>query len=101
MNDPVIIRILAQKITLRETDPGSWLSNGMGRCNQAKGEILLRADMAEDVKMQTLHEILHMIADMNGLKMNEDETAISVLACGLMTVLRDNPEITKRLAALP
>lgn len=92
------IKILSQRIILRECEPGSWSEGGMGRSNQAKGEILVRGDMSEDIKMQTLlHETLHMIADMNSLEIVKEETTISVLANGLITFMKDNPKLIHRI----
>lgn len=88
------MRLCGCDIEVEEQDPGAWSSVGMGRSSSVHGKIVLRKDMPESVKSATLvHELLHMIADMNALEVGKDETAISVLATGLHAWMRDNKQL--------
>ena len=74
-----------------------WAGNGMGRSDLKTGQILIRADLGDDQKIETLlHEIIHMISDTGHLGL-ENETIISVLSIGIFDVLRSNPELAERL----
>lgn len=86
------IRIMAQWFTIEESNPEAWGTNcQMGRSNSMNGTILIRSDMPEDIKLGTLiHEIVHVVADMNGVQLKEH--VVASLANGLMTVLKDNAE---------
>ncbi len=85
--------IAQQRINVIEENPTLWSENGMGRCSTVAGIIRIKKSMPEDIKQATLlHEVIHLIADMNGLKISE--TTVSVVSTGLMEVLRSNPEFT-------
>lgn len=64
------------------------------------GKIVLRRDMPVTAKNATLlHEILHMIADMNGLsEVANNEVSISVLATGLHAWMRDNKQLALEIS---
>lgn len=84
-----------------EDDPTDWAPNTMGRMHSARAQILLRADLPEDVKMETLlHEIVHAITDMYGLAVANDEAQISVLSQSLFAFMRDNPEVVVRMCGM-
>jgi hypothetical protein len=87
--------ILGQSIAVTETDPEDWAENGMGRCSQIKARITLRKDMPDDARLSTLlHEVTHLIADMNGLdKLASDEIQVSVIANNWLAFLRQNPAV--------
>lgn len=91
-DDGLVLRICGQGVRVDFCDPGQW-NNGMGRASIKDGVISINSTMREDIQHGTLiHEILHFIADTNGLmqcKMNEEHT-IAVLACALHAAMRDN-----------
>lgn len=91
-DDGVVLRICGQDVRVDFCNPGHW-NNGMGRASIKDGVITINSTMREDIQHSTLiHEILHFIADTNGLmecKMNEEHT-ISVVACALHACMRDN-----------
>ena len=85
-------RICGIDVGLDYSDPGDWASGGMGRSCQVTNRITLRKGMDADVEGAVLlHEVIHMILDMNGLEdITKNETAVSVLANGLNAFFRDN-----------
>ncbi len=94
----MILKILSCPFTLTETSAEMWNENAMGRSDLKKGAICLKAEMPEEIKMQTLiHEIIHVLAGMNDLKIDGDEMTISTLASGLFDFFRQNPEIAQRI----
>lgn len=91
------IKIYNHSIKVVESNPSDW-SNGMGRSNTLKGEILLNKTLPEDMKLNTLlHEVLHFILDIHSLKLSDNETAVSLIATGMIDFLRSNPDIAKRI----
>lgn len=90
--DGLVLRICGQDVRVDFCDPGHW-NNGMGRASIKDGVITINSTMRDDIQHGTLiHEILHFIADTNGLmgcKMSDEHT-ISVVACALHAVMRDN-----------
>jgi hypothetical protein len=84
-----------------ETDPQAWSPGGMGRASQMTGQVHIRTGMPSDVKDITLlHEVIHLIFDMNGIELKDSEVTVSVIANGMFSFLRSNPEIAKRLGGL-
>ena len=86
------IKLLSHKITLKVNDPSMWLESGMGRCYLPKLEILINKDMPPDIQGSTLiHELLHMIADMNSLKITEQQ--VDTMSLGIYSFIKENPKI--------
>ena len=84
-------KICGMNVAVETSDPADWSTNGMGRSDHTKNKITLRAGMPHDLEGNTLiHEVIHMIADMNSLAVGSDEVAVSALANGLFAFLRDN-----------
>ena len=74
------IKLLSHKITLKVNDPSTWAESGMGRCFLPKLEILINNSMPPDIQGSTLiHELIHMIADMNSVEINEQQVDIKYL----------------------
>lgn len=96
------LSIAQQSFQVVEDLPNEWSHNGVGRSALSTGTIRIKKDMPEDIKQGTLlHEVIHMIADMNDLRMvSENETIVSVLATGIMEVLRSNPEFARGICRL-
>lgn len=96
---PDTIRILALDIKIVEEPPGEFTEDSMGRSSLMRGQITLRKDLPEGIKMQTLlHEIIHMIASMNDLELNDSEVEVSTLASGLLALFRDNPGLARQFS---
>jgi hypothetical protein len=78
-------------------DPSVWSVTGMGRSDPIHGTIHLRRDLDADQAVVTLmHEIIHMVLDMNGFRQqSQDEALVSVLSNTLVAMLRDNPMMVK------
>ena len=92
MSAPKKLRICGIDVDLVLSAPEDWASGGMGRSCQVNNRITIRPGMSKDVEGGVgLHEVLHMIADMNELEsIKRDETTIAVLANALNAFWRDN-----------
>lgn len=88
------LRICGIDINLVFSAPDDWAPGGMGRSSQINSRITIRKGLQDDTEIGViLHEVLHMIADMNELKhIQDDETTISVLAHSLNAFLSDNAD---------
>lgn len=99
MAEDMVLRICGQDVRVDYLDPGQW-TNGMGRASIKEGVITINSTMRDDLQHGTLlHEVLHYIADSNGLmqcKLDEEHT-VSTLACALHAFLRDNRGIVKEI----
>jgi hypothetical protein len=86
------VRICGIDVNVEFSDPTMWANAGMGRCSQKENRIAICNGMDSDVEGATfLHEVIHMIADMNELRdLKNDETTIAVLANALNAFLKDN-----------
>jgi hypothetical protein len=97
---PNVIRVQATRFVVDLCDPAEWAPHAMGRSNVITGRIVLRRDMPEDILLETLlHEVIHVIADTNGLAIRNDETVVSTLSVALMQFMQDNPGLVARMAA--
>ena len=86
-----IYRICGTDVLVETSDPGDWSTNGMGRSCHLHNKISLRVGMAHDLEQATLlHEIIHMILDMNSIELPDNEVVVSVLANSLFAFMRDN-----------
>lgn len=93
------LMVAQHEINIVEEDPTLWSTNGMGRSSLSHGVIRIKADMPEDIKQSTLlHEVIHLVADMNGIKLSE--TATTGLENGLFEVFRSNPEFARGICRL-
>ena len=94
------MRLCGCDVEIEEQDPGAWSGSGMGRSAIMHGKVVLRRDMPVTVKNSTLvHEVLHMIADMNGMSdLTNNEIAISVLATGMHAWMRDNKQLVEEVS---
>ncbi len=74
----------------------------LGCANHVRLQIIIRPGMAPDVEAEiVLHEVLHAINDVTGLKMrldaDDEEDAVNSTAPLLLDVLRRNPELVAYL----
>jgi hypothetical protein len=92
MVDLATLRICGIDVGVIISSPDDWASGGLGRSCQVANRITLRKDMKKDVEGGVLlHEVIHLIADMNELEpIKNNETVIAVLANALNAFLRDN-----------
>lgn len=87
----ITLRICGIDVNIVFSSPEDWATGGMGRSCQVTNRITIRKGMESDVEGAILlHEVLHMIADMNELPLGKDEQQIAVLANALNAFLRDN-----------
>ena len=71
---------------------------GMGRTSPERQEIYVRSGQPLESEQDTvLHECLHAVDETLGLQMNEYQ--VTVLATGLLAVLKDNPSLRSYLCA--
>lgn len=71
-----------------------------GRANPMKGWIKVAKECGKDQFCSTLlHEVIHCIADINDLEklMDLKETGISVLAAGIYSFIKSNPELIRSM----
>lgn len=98
MTKQINIQLCAHDITVKINNPGGWDGNGMGRADEMSGEILLRSGMPNSVQCATfLHEVFHMIFGIHGMTQENNEVAVSTLAAGMLSLLRNNPEVGRAL----
>ena len=104
MNDDLcedmVLRICGQDVRVDFCVPGHWAYGAMGRSSIKDGVITINKDMRGDIRHATiLHEILHFIADTNGLMQStlDQEHTISVLACSLHAFMRDHGALVKEI----
>ena len=85
-------KLLSHNITLKINDPSTWAESGMGRCYLPKLEILINKEMSPDIQGSTLiHELMHMIADMHSIEINEQQ--IDALTLGIYSFIKENPKM--------
>lgn len=71
---------------------------GMGRMSPEQQEIFIRTGQPLESEQDTvLHEIIHGVDETLGLQLNEYQ--VTVLATGLLAVLKDNPGLRTYLCA--
>ena len=94
------LRICGHTVTVITESPKAWSTNGIGRSDTGRAMILLKDDLPAEVRQSTLlHEIIHMIADMNSLTgLTDNETTVAVLANAMFAWMRDNKEAVAVMA---
>lgn len=96
------MRLCGHDVQIVVREPGNWESNGMGRASSMTCEILLNPAMNESAMHGTfLHEMVHLIADMNGMSNAvRDETTVSVIANSFYAWMRDNHELVREISGI-
>ena len=90
------IKILDHEIDVEYCNPNIWAENGLGRCSAGLLKILVSNKAAKDIQDSTvLHEIIHMIFDLNSLEYHE--STVDALALGINSLIKNNPELIKIL----
>lgn len=83
--------------TIRESDSSEWDEHGMGRSDEKRGLITIDATMPEEQKRATvLHEIIHTIASMGAIPLDESSTCF--IEHAFLSLIRDNHELIRWLA---
>ena len=83
------IQILEHEFDIEVDDSFAWTAGHMGKASIQKCQILIKEDMSKDAQNSTvMHEIMHMIADMNSLDCSEQ--TIDNLALGVLSLLKNN-----------
>lgn len=83
------IHMQSHVFNVEESEGNLWNHDALGRAHLATQQIALRKELKPDAKLGTLlHELIHMIADINSLAL--DETTISVLANGVQSLIVSN-----------
>lgn len=83
-----IINVLDHEIKVYIEDPKIW-SIHMGMCDISNGEIRLNINNSIDIMQSTfLHELLHIILDLNSIKLSEE--SIDGISLGLNSYLKNN-----------
>ena len=88
-------------VVLLQTAAELWTSSGkdlLGQCVYEEAAIAIRAGMTPQRQAQVLfHELVHAVD--GDAQLNLTEANVAALANGLLSVLRDNPELTAFLTA--
>lgn len=92
MHLPDTVKILSHTYDLHVDVPGQWSDENVGwMCDKAQ-EIRINGSMHPEAQLTTLfHEIVHAL-DAYG-EQNMTESQVNYISAGLVSVLRDNPEL--------
>lgn len=89
------IKLGHRKLIVEYVD-GDYAEGNMGTAVPKTNKIFLNKDIPEDNTLETLlHEILHHLVDYFHIRIKEEENVINPLACGIATILLDNPQFAK------
>lgn len=84
-----IIKVLDHEIKVYLEDPEEWTSGGMGRASVKSGIIRINKNMSDDTVQSTfIHELVHIIADLNSIELNEQ--TVDGIALGIHSFLKNN-----------
>lgn len=97
--EDMVLRICGQNVRVDHIKPGQWASGAMGRSSIKDGIITINPEMRTDIQHSVLiHEVIHFIADSNGLReIIDKEHIIAVLGCHIHSFMRDNKGIIKEI----
>jgi len=91
-----IIRILDHDIKVEFSNPEAWSEGAMGRCDMKEARILINSSIDKDMQGSTfMHEVMHMIADMNNIEISEQ--SIDGFALGITSFIRNNPKFINEI----
>lgn len=83
------IKILEYEFDVEVDNSFAWSDGHMGKASIQKCQILIKDGMSKDALNSTvMHEIVHMIADINSLECSEQ--TIDNLALGVLSLLKHN-----------
>lgn len=86
------MKLLNMNIDIIEEDGTAWAPNTLGVADMVNSRILLREGMKKDLRDSTLvHEAIHMIADIIGVPLDEEQTR--QMTAGFYSLVVDNPGI--------
>ncbi len=91
------IKLLEHNIDVNFESPGTWAGNGLGRCSFSDCVIKVNGDMPHDGQCSIfLHELTHMIADMQGVELSEQ--SIDGMSLGFLSFIKNNQQfITEQM----
>ena len=90
------IRLLDHEFGCEMVDTSHMPDNAMGRSSLQHGYIHIAMEMPLEIQQSTfLHELIHMIADINSIDINEQ--SIDNFALGILSFVKHNPEMVKKL----
>ena len=90
------IKLLEHKFNLCIEDPGLWVEDELGKCSLKNGKILLNKNLPKDVLSSTLlHEVTHMIADLNSIDL--DEQVVDNLSLGYLSFIKNNRKLIEEM----
>ncbi len=85
------IKLLEHTISVDFEPPGTWANDGMGRCSLSNCMIKVSSTMPHDSQCSIfLHELTHMIADMQGIELTEQ--SIDGMSLGMLSFIRNNAQ---------
>lgn len=91
------IALLEHELTITHNDPSDWHGGHMGTANSLNGKIYINSTMSEDFMVSTiLHEVVHIMSGIQSLGL-EDERTIDGIALGIMSLIRNNPELVRQI----
>lgn len=86
------IKVLGHNIKVELDSPGDWSEYGLGRANLLTQTIKLNEALKDDARNVTLlHEIIHLVSDMNAMELTESQ--VSTLATSLYTIVNENTDL--------
>ena len=93
------IRLLSHEFRVIVESPTHWSEGGMGRASLKEQTIRLNDVLPNDTRHSTLlHEVIHLISDLTSIELTEVQ--VDVVAQGVFTLLKDNPEVVADIAGL-
>jgi len=92
-----VVKLLEQELELSVDAKTAWTGNYMGHSSTEQGYIRIKAGMTKDATASTLlHEVVHMIFDICGVKESGDEHLVNNLALGIMSFIRNNKQVIEK-----
>lgn len=93
------VRLFSHDFRVIVEAPAHWSEGGMGRASLKEQIIRLNDVMPTDVRHSTLlHELVHLISNLTSIELSEVQ--VDVVAQGIFTLMKDNPEMVADIAGL-
>jgi len=88
------VKLLDLEFTVIDDDGSGWAAGAMGRADLKNSKIHICSEMEKGMKDSVLlHEVLHIIADIQGVEMSEQDT--SCIASGFYSLIVSNKDLIK------
>lgn len=86
------MKLLDLEFAIVEENAVGWAPHVLGVADIIESRILLREGLQKDMRDQTLvHEVIHLIADITGVPLSEDQTR--QMTAGVYSFMVNNPEL--------